>query len=176
MYIKSVNKQKIIELFHTYPKDSFEYDYIFNDCIPYYDKNYYWNNRRERPTALFDDNDEVSSLCFWIVDTYKHLKFVDIKRIFTVESKRGKGYGTILLKNIRNVAGHSGAKYIRMFCNPDSINFYSSLGYNYHGETSEGYKFVFQPLKDFQRDETTLLTEKEYIEQQIKKYNGIIYT
>lgn len=176
MHITGVNKQKIIELFHTFPKNSFEYDYIFNDCIPYFDKNYYWNNRREKPTVLFDDKNEVSSVCFWIIDSYKNIKFVDIKRIFTVETKRGKGYASVLLKNVCNVGGLSGAKYIRMFCNPDSTNFYSSLGYNFHGETDEGYKFVFQPLKPYQRDNETLVNEREYIEQQIKKYNGIVYT
>ena len=184
MYIQNLNKPLITKLFNNYHTDSFEYNYVFNDCIPYFDKNYYWSNRVLSPVkGLFDDNNEVCSVCFRIHDSYNSIEFVDIKRIFTVESKRRNGYAEILLKHISTldmIKDGTNVKYIRMFCSPESVDFYSSMGYKFHGETADGYKLVFQPLihpnlTDYVQDAQTLVDEKAYIEEQITKFNGIIY-
>jgi len=66
-------------------------------------------------------------------------------------------------------------KYIRMFCDPDSIDFYRKNGYYFHGETDEGYAFVFQPIAEFERSAETVELEQEFIHHQLKKYNGCIY-
>lgn len=171
MYIEEVNKDKIIELFSNFSKNTFEYQYIFEDCVPYYDKNNYWDTK---PIILFDEG-EVSSICFYRYDNYKSLKYLDIKRIMTVTDKRGQGHGTILLNTIKVNALQSNIKYIRMFCNFDSLDFYKKNGYYFHGETDNGYAFVFQPLVEFSKTDEVYELEKKFIKEQLEKYNGHMY-
>lgn len=174
----TVPKYAVINIFKDYPKDSFEYDYIFNDCIPYFDKHNYWQSFS--PIGIYEDvcgtNDvELVGVCFFIIDEYKRLKYIDIKRIMTVVKHRGQGYGEKLYNAICNHGIYSNAKYIRMFCSPEANGFYKALGCKFHGECENGYSFVFQPIKYFNRDAETLALEKEFIECQIKKYNGKMY-
>lgn len=178
MNFYTVPKYAVTNIFKDYPKDSFEYDYIFNDCIPYFDKHNYWQSFL--PIGIYEDvyetNDvELVGICFFIIDEYKKLKYIDIKRIMTVVKYRGKGYGEKLYNAICNHGIYSNSKYIRMFCSPEANGFYKALGCKFHGECENGYSFVFEPIKHFNRDAETLLLEKEFIEYQIMKYNGKMY-
>lgn len=173
MHIAKIDKAEIVKLFSNYPKDSYDYNYIFNDCIPYYDKNNFWVTS---PAVLFDNEAKVGSICFYVYDMYKDLTYLDIKRIMTTTENRGKGYGTTLLDTIINHSLQNDVKYIRMFCNPDSVDFYRKNGYHFHGETKTGYTFVFQPIAEFERDVERGYLEQEFIHHQIKKYNGFIYS
>ena len=173
MYILSHNRDFIVNHFNAFEMDSFEKRYVLDDCVPYFDSNQYWDNNL--PVGLYDEKDNLCGMCFFIVNNYKGLKFLDIKRIFTFSNCRNLGYGTALLNFVRGLFKYSDVKYIRMFCNLESKGFYSKAGYNFHGEIAGGYLFVFQPLLKFDRDDNTLQIEKEYIVQQIEKYNGVIY-
>jgi GNAT superfamily N-acetyltransferase len=174
----TIPKYSIINLFKDYPKDSFEYNYIFNDCIPYFDTHNYWS--KNLPIGVYEDvedtNDmEIVGVCFFILDDYKGLKYLDIKRIMTCTKFRGEGYGSKLYQAICNHALYSDVKYIRMFCAPEAKDFYKYMGCKFHGECENGYSFVFQPIREFTRNADTLILEKEFIDSQIKKYNGKKY-
>lgn len=171
-------KHAVVNHFKNYPKDSFEYDYIFNDCIPYFDKNNYWQSFI--PMGIYDDvpntNDvELVGICFYTIDTYKKLKYLDIKRIMTIQKHTRKGYGKSLYLAVNKHGLCCDAKYIRMFCNPDTTEFYKSLGCKFHGECQNGYTFVFQPIEEFNRSAETISMENKFIDSQIKKYNGKKY-
>lgn len=174
----TIPKYAVINAFKQYPMDSFEYDYIFNDCVPYFDKNNYWQSHL--PIGIYDDvegtNDvELVGICFFIIDSYKDIKYLDIKRIMTSTKHRGQGYGSKLYNAVCIHALYSDAKYIRMFCAPEAKDFYKYIGCKFHGECESGYSFVFQPIKHFNRNAETLALENEFIDSQIKKYNGKRY-
>ncbi len=160
----TVPKYAVINAFKQYPIDSFEYDYIFNDCVPYFDKNNYWQSHL--PIGIYDDvegtNDvELVGICFFIIDSYKDIKYLDIKRIMTSTKHRGQGYGSKLYNAVCNHGLYSNAKYIRMFCAPEAKDFYKYIGCKFHGECENGYSFVFQPIKHFNRNAETLALENE---------------
>ena len=178
MQYYTVPKYAVVNAFKNYPVDSFEYEYIFKDCIPYFDKNNYWQSHL--PLGIYEEVDQTNDLellgiCFFTIDEYKGLKYLDIKRIMTVTKCRGEGYGAKLY-NAACVHGlYNNAKYIRMFCAPEAIDFYKAMNCKFHGECENGYSFVFQPIKEFTRDAETISLEKEFIDSQIKKYNGKRY-
>lgn len=76
----------------------------------------------ERIQAIANYDDRPSNEASWIEGLATH------------REARGIGIGRFLVRNLANIAQHSGKKSIELRSLPDAITFYERLGFDYVGE------------------------------------------
>lgn len=166
---KSLSREDIVKHFEFFDKNSFEFNYIFNDCLPYMDKHNYWT--KHYPLGLFD-NGVLKSICFFIYNEYNTIKFVDIKRFMTISTERNKGYASQLFYEIVNQARVDRLHYIRLFSNPETVNFYKNHGVKFYGKCEHGYSFGLLYLLQW-RHSVDINDEQEFINHELTSHNGV---
>lgn len=110
----------------------------------WWDRHFSWRVRG--CAALTDSNGKHLCYIFYKIDRYK--EYLTIHNLLTPLSHRRKGYATILLKHVFEQALRDNVSRFRLVSVPQSLPFYTSLGFAYWGINSQGDYYCDLPLPD----------------------------
>jgi GNAT superfamily N-acetyltransferase len=110
----------------------------------WWDRHFSW--KTHGCVVLCDETGNHLSYIFYVIDRYR--EYLTIHNIFTPECHRRQGHARTLLSAIFAHAGETQVERFRLSCVPQSLEFYTTLGFIYWGVNSVGDFYCDLPLPD----------------------------
>ena len=84
----------------------------------------------------------------FITYTVREPRHCTLRHFFTLETARGEGLGSLMIKLIYKDMRNNNVKFFRFFANKPAIDFYEKLGFTWHGLSKTGLPFTYWDIEN----------------------------